>query len=135
MFLEFDSQTNAFKKKYLKDAQGQPIKKYYYLWFLATDLPARGQGLAGKVVKKWQDKAASEGQAMWLEATTANSRNVYAKCGFKAVGEIHLGKGTHAATGAHERDGPGITIYPMLWRPDFRESEEGQRDQRNGGST
>jgi GNAT superfamily N-acetyltransferase len=135
MFLEFEAQTNAFKKQYLKDAQGKPIKNYYYLWFIATDLPARGQGLAAKVVSKWQDKAASEGQAMWLEATTAKSRDVYARCGFKAVGEVHLGKGTHAATGAYEKDGPGVTIYPMLWRPDFRKSEEETKNESNGGST
>ena len=135
MFLEFEAQTNALKKKHLVDAQGRHIKSYYYLWFLATDRPARGKGLAGKVVSKWQDKAASEGQAIWLEATTEQSSNVYAKCGFKVVGEVHLGKGTHAATGAYEKDGPGVTVYPMLWRPDFRKSDEDNKQESNGGST
>jgi GNAT superfamily N-acetyltransferase len=134
MLFEFESQANAIKRKHLRDAKGQPIKEFYYLWFIATDRPARGQGLAAKVVTKWQEKAASEGQAVWLEATTAKSRDVYARCGFKAVGEISLGKGTHAASGAYEKGGPGVTVWAMLWRPDFRDGKEGEQSESSGGS-
>lgn len=119
MFLDFEAQTEAAKKKYLKDVHGRPIKKYYYLWFIATERHARGQGIAGKVVAEWQEKVAKEGQAIWLEATTAGSRSVYERCGFKTVDEIKLGKGTHGTNGGYQKDGPGVTIYPMLWRPDF----------------
>ena len=134
MLFEFEAQANAIKRKHLRDAKGEPIKEYYYLWFIATDRPGRGKGLASKVVSKWQDKAASEGQAVWLEATTAKSRDVYARCGFKAVGEISLGKGTHAANGAYEKGGPGVTVSAMLWRPDFRDGKEGEQSGSNGGS-
>ena len=37
MLFEFEAQTNAIKRQHLRDANGQPIKKYYYLWFIATD--------------------------------------------------------------------------------------------------
>ena len=115
MFIEFEAQTNAAKKKYLRDAKGKPLKQFYYLWFIATDRPARGQGLAARVVGKWQEKAANEGQAIWLEATTAKSRDVYTRCGFREVGEpISMGKGTHAATGAYEEGGPGVVVSKFM---------------------
>ena len=48
---------------------------------------------------------------IWLEATTAKSRDIYAKCGFEVVQEMKLGKGTHAATGLREKGGPGVSIW------------------------
>lgn len=132
MFHDFEAQTEAAKKKHIRDAQGNPIKGYYYLWFIATDRPARGQGLAGKVVSQWLEKAAKEDRVVWLEATTAKARDVYARCGFKVMGEILLGKGTHAATGKYQKDGPGVMIWPMFWRPDFRDGVDGVAKGANG---
>ena len=134
MFRDFEAHSEAAKKKHLRDAQGHPIKAYYYLWFIATDRPARGQGLAGKVVSKYQEKAASEDRVIWLEATTAKSRDVYAKCGFKVVGEIVLGKRTHGASGDYHNDGPGVIIYPMFWRPDFKDEVNAGSKAESGGT-
>ena len=123
MLLDFEAQSDACKTKGLRDANGKPIKRYYYLWFIATEPHARGQGLASRVVARWQDKAAEEALPIWLEATTAKSRDVYLRCGFELVQEMCLGKGTHAASGAKQEGGPGVPVWAMIWRPDFRKKE------------
>lgn len=123
MFLDFEAQTNAAKKAHCLTASGQPIKKFYYLWFIATEVAARGKGLAGRIVKQWQERAARENQVIWLEATTPRSREVYLRCGFKVMSEIKLGKGTHSVTGTKEQGGPGVPIFAMLWRPDFADEK------------
>lgn len=45
------------------------------------------------------------------------SRNVYLKLGFAHVAEIVLGKGHAGPDGLACKDGEGIRIYGMLWRP------------------
>ena len=119
MFLDFEAQSDSCKKKGLRDANGKLIKRYYYLWFIATDFHARGQGLASRMVSRYQDKAKEEGYAIWLEATTPKSRDIYLRQGFKIVQEMCLGKGTHAASGAREKGGSGVPVWAMIWRPDF----------------
>ena len=121
-------------KKMLWDYQGQTEKlkakelggqKFWYLFFIATVVEARGQGLASKVVEGWKSVARKDGVPIWLEATTEHSQKIYAKCGFKVVGEVVLGNGTHAASGIEEKGGPGVKAWGMVWKP---EKEAGVTD-------
>ena len=54
---------------------------------------------------------------IWLEATTAHSRDVYARQGFELVQEMKVGEGTHAASGAFEKGGEGVRLWAMIWKP------------------
>ncbi|EME39642.1 hypothetical protein DOTSEDRAFT_75330 [Dothistroma septosporum NZE10] len=115
MLWDYQGQTEKLKKAELGDG------KFWYLFFIATIAEARGQGLASRVVKGWKSVARKDGLPIWLEATTEKSRGVYERCGFKVVREIQLGTGTHAASGATEKGGPGVKAWGMIWRPEYDE--------------
>jgi len=119
MLIDYQSQSDACKKR------GMPkdVKRYWYLFFIGTVAEARGQGLASQIIRQKQGLAAKENLPMWLEATTPNSREVYKKCGFEVVGEFLLGKGTHAASGDVEKEGPGVVVWAMFWRPTGGEAD------------
>lgn len=118
IFVDFQASTDKAKKRYLKG-----VKRYWYLFFIATEEGARGQGLASKVIEGWKEVAGSEGLPIWLEATTARSRDVYVRCGFEVLEEMVVGKGTHANSGEVEKGGPGVSIWAMVWWP-----EKGEQD-------
>ena len=115
MLIDFQSQADKCKKLGLRDAQGRPIKRYHYLFFIGTDPNTRGQGLATKMIHKYQQQ--SEGMPIWLEATTKHSRDIYERTGFREVQKMEVGVGTHAASGAFEKGGPGVCIWAMIWFP------------------
>ena len=117
MLADFKSQSNACKRRFLRDADGNPVKRYHYLFFLATDPKARGKGLASEVVARFQQKATADGLPIWLEATTKHSRDVYKRLGFEELHEMKLGKGTHAASGVVEKGGAGVSTFAMIWWP------------------
>nr|POF17838.1 putative n-acetyltransferase [Quercus suber] len=114
MLLDFQSQSDACKKKALKGR-----KKYNYLFFIGTDPDSRGRGYARNLIRAHQ-KPSPDGETLpiWLESTTEHSRDIYASCGFAVVGEYVLGKGRHAASGHREKGGPGVPVYAMLWEPE-----------------
>ena len=87
MLIDFQSQSDACKKVGLK---GKGIKKWHYLFFIGTDVAARGQGLASKIITEYQVKAQKDNLPIWLEATTAHSKRVYEKCGFEVVRVMSL---------------------------------------------
>ena len=118
MLSEFVPQSGACKAKGLVDSNGKKITRYWYLFFIATDFHARGQGIASKVVAKWQEKAATDGLPIWLEATTKHSRDIYERLGFQEVQEMRLGRGTHAPSGKFEKGGEGVSIWAMVWKPE-----------------
>ena len=118
MLWDFEHQNDACKRMGLVDGKGNKVALYYYLFFIATDFPARGRGLASEVVARWQRRATEEGLPIWLEATTKHSRDIYARLGFDVVQEMTLGEGTHAASGAFKHDGPGVSIWAMIWWPE-----------------
>lgn len=70
------------------------------------------------MIQQYQRKAQEEGCSIWLEATTLNSRAVYAKLGFEVVGEYRLGEGTHSDIGHDEEGGAGVPVWGMLWSPE-----------------
>ena len=124
MLVEFGGQVDRLKGEFLVDAQtGRRLKRYHYLWFIGTDMKARGRGLASRVIRAKQEEVRGEGLPIWLEATTARSRDVYAKSGFRTVGEIGLRRGTHARTGEPEVGGEGVTVYAMIWRPEWEQEK------------
>lgn len=120
MLVEFTGQDERIKKEFLVDVtSGERIKRFHYLWFVGTEEAARGRGLASHLIRLRQAVAKEDGLPIWLEATTAKSRDVYAKCGFETVGEINLGVGSHASTGLREKGGSGLVVYAMIWRPEW----------------
>ncbi|KAF2245529.1 hypothetical protein BU26DRAFT_70551 [Trematosphaeria pertusa] len=121
----FESQTIRAKKATF--AKGET---YYYMWHIATDAAHRGKGLAPALIREVQERAQSEGKALWTEASSPMSRVVYAKCGFVDVrveglkgskgGEFRLGVGVVDESG--ERAGGegavGVPVFPMVWWPE-----------------
>jgi len=123
MLYDFQRASDACKARFLARYRG-----YHYLFFIGTALHARGQGCATTLITRYrQQLLAGEGRGqsqersaelpIWLEATTAKSRDVYLRCGFEVVEEMVLGKGRHAASGIREQGGPGVSIWAMIWRP------------------
>ena len=117
MLIDFEKQSDACKRKGLRDLDGIPLKKYHYLFFIATDFHARGKGIASKVVSRYREKAVEDGLPIWLEATTPKSRDIYIHQGFNVVQEMRLGEGSHAETGDVEKGGAGVPVWAMIWHP------------------
>ncbi|EGX93848.1 Acyl-CoA N-acyltransferase [Cordyceps militaris CM01] len=92
-------------------------RPFYYVFLVATVPESRGQGLASKTLQQVLHVAQKEQTPAYLEASTEASRRVYAKLGFKQVGTVVLGKGKCDAKGLPKKNGPGITIWPMVWEP------------------
>lgn len=112
MLGEFGPQTDKMKAKGLKGA-----KRYYYVFFLATDEKARGRGLSSVLIREAQEMGRKEGLPVWLEATTAYSWRLYEHLGFETVDRVMLGKGVAAADGTQAKGGEGVPIWGMVWRP------------------
>ena len=117
MLIDYQAQSDATKAAHLLTPTGRQIKQYHYLFFIATDFPSRGRGLASKLVSRWQEQASKDGLPIWLEATTEHSRDVYVRLGFEVVREMRVGKGTHGASGGMEEGGEGVGIWAMIWWP------------------
>lgn len=128
MLVDFQRLSDACKLTHLRSSDGTPLKRYHYLYFIATDFHARGQGLASEIVRRWQRKAAEDQLPIWLEATSPKSRDVYERQGFKVVEEMRLGKGTHTEKGDRVTDGGaahGVPLWAMVWWPE--NTEEGKK--------
>lgn len=69
------------------------------------------------MIKNFQATAAAEKLPLWLEATTAHSRNLYAKLGFEVVEEMFVGKGFCSPDGLPLAGGAGVSIWGMVWWP------------------
>ncbi len=124
MLSDYPNQTGACKQKGLRDRSGRVITRYHYLFITGT-LPAhRGKGLVSGLIAQYQKKAANDGLPIWLEATTPKSRDIYSRLGFEIVGEVRLGKGTHAESGDKVDGGPGVPLWGMIWRPSHRTTDK-----------
>ena len=51
---------------------------------------------------------------MWLEATNAHARDVYAHLGFGVVEEVRIGEGVVNAQGWIDSNGEGVLLYAMV---------------------
>jgi len=71
------------------------------------------------LIRHYQTLATAAGKPIWLEATTAYSRDIYTRLGFQIIDEIVLGKGKVAPDGTASKGGEGVKVWGMLWRPEM----------------
>jgi ribosomal protein S18 acetylase RimI-like enzyme len=116
MLREFEPTVTAMRRQELGDSE-----HFYYLFLIATRNDARGRGLSSALVRRLQERAASEGAPVWLEATTVGSARLYSKLGFKSVGTVILGQDVAAADGSREQGGGGVPVDCMIWRADTKQ--------------
>jgi ribosomal protein S18 acetylase RimI-like enzyme len=96
-----------------------PHEKYFYVFFVGTRLDCRGRGLASALIRHYQSRATEAQLPIWLEATTAKSRDLYDRLGFEVVEEIVLGQGKVGADGlVVKAKGEGVRVWGMVWRPE-----------------
>ena len=73
-------------------------------------------GLCSTLVRELQDIAKKDDCSLWLEATTAYSRDIYARLGFEMIEEIVLGQGQVGEDGLRKKGGEGVRVWGMIWR-------------------
>ena len=112
MLAEFQPLSDACKAKALAGE-----KKFYYVFFVGTRLDSRGRGLCSAIMRKYQEIATRDQLPILLEATTARSMRLYTKLGWTLVDEMTLGRGKASADGLPCKDGSGVRIWGMIWRP------------------
>ncbi|KAI6833686.1 hypothetical protein KC332_g4323 [Hortaea werneckii] len=113
MLGEYQPLADSMKAKGLKGA-----KRYYYVFFLATNKMARGKGLSSALLRRVQAIARSEGLPVWLEATTEYSWKLYSHLGFETVDQVTLGKNVASSEGLQQQGGEGVPVWGMVWFPD-----------------
>lgn len=112
--LEYPSGVEPHMKKAFRKAE---LKAHWYVFIMGTAVDRRRQGHASRLLVHMQDLAREDGRPIWLEATTDPSRELYLKHGFELIGDVVLGKGKVGPDGWPKKDGEGIKIWSMLWRP------------------
>lgn len=110
-----NAKKTAIRRVLTKDEQ----KAYWYIYILATNKDRRREGLAGKILTEMKKKSQEDGRPMYIEATTVVSRNLYLKHGFSLDEDaiLILGKGQVNENGLPQEGGSGVSIWPMVWRP------------------
>ncbi|MGX2994601.1 GNAT family N-acetyltransferase [Streptomyces sp. JNUCC 64] len=73
-----------------------------YLWLIAVDPDRQGEGLGGTLISSALERCDREGTAAYLEASSARSRELYRRLGFRVLDPV-----------LELPDGP--TVWPM-WR-------------------
>lgn len=63
-------------------------------------------------------KAGEESLPVWLEATTARSRDIYVKAGLRVIEEVKLGVGQVHEDGNRQSAGTGVSVWAMIWEPE-----------------
>ncbi|CDM26315.1 Acyl-CoA N-acyltransferase [Penicillium roqueforti FM164] len=112
LWFEFSGMTDNAKRLGLR---GQ--SQYYYVFSLGTEHEHRGKGLAKAIMRDHQQAAQAANLPIWLEATSTGSRALYLSMGFEEIEEIRLGKGKVAADASPQPDGPGVSLWAMVWWP------------------
>ncbi|KAJ5823848.1 Acyl-CoA N-acyltransferase [Penicillium robsamsonii] len=112
LWFEFSGMVDNAKRNGLR---GQT--QYYYIFSIGTEHEHRRKGLAKAILRDHQQDAQAANLPIWLEATTAGSRALYLSMGFEEVEEIRLGKGKVAADASPQSDGPGVSLWAMVWWP------------------
>ncbi|KAI5925681.1 hypothetical protein F4810DRAFT_26595 [Camillea tinctor] len=113
--IEYTSGAKCVKEKGLTKRERAA---FWYLFLVGTAPERQRQGLAGALIDRMKDLARRDGRPIWLEASTARSRRVYAKHGFADVDEVVVGRGRVDADGKAKEGGEGVTIWGMVWRPE-----------------
>jgi Acetyltransferase (GNAT) domain len=122
MLLEYEPLTTSARSLALA-----PGEQHFYVFFVGTREDCRGRGLASSLLRNYQSRATAANMPIWLEATTAKSRDIYLKLGFESVQEIVLGKGRVGSDGLvvkasgdgdGEKEAIGVQVWGMVWRPE-----------------
>jgi GNAT superfamily N-acetyltransferase len=66
---------------------------HWYLSLLATDPPARGQGLGAAVLRPIFERCDADGVGIYLESSKEDNISFYARYGFRVTGEVRLPRG------------------------------------------
>lgn len=85
-------------------AANKPEPPFHYLQFLAVHPDHQGQGLGRRLVAHGQQRAAAEGQGVYLESTNPRNLPFYRSVGFELLGDFTL-----------QPDGP--PAYRLWWAP------------------
>ena len=95
-------------------------EKYFYFFFIGTREDCQGRGHASTLIRHRQALATEANLPIWMEATTAKSRNIYLKLGFEVVQEIVIGKGRVGSDGlvTEGEKAVGVPLWGMVWRPE-----------------
>ena len=68
-----------------------PSNEHYYLTLAGVDPPMQGQGVGSVLLRAGLDRCDEQGLPAYLEATSARSRNLYARHGIEELGVILSG--------------------------------------------
>lgn len=80
-----------------------PTSVHYYLALAGVDPPMQGRGIGSVLLRAGLDRCDELGLPAYLEATSARSRDLYARHGFEELGVI--------------QNGPMPPMWPMLRPP------------------
>ncbi|OBT62897.1 hypothetical protein VE03_07868 [Pseudogymnoascus sp. 23342-1-I1] len=111
MLGEFESAVKKARKRGLRKGEVP-----YYVFFIGTRADCRGRGLGCALLEEVTVRAGKVGRSVWLEATTAESRQLFLRMGFVDVEEVTMGKGKVGPMGYEKIGGPGVKLYCMIWR-------------------
>ncbi|KAI0547012.1 hypothetical protein F4679DRAFT_377501 [Xylaria curta] len=109
--------STAVKRAKKKAFTTKELSEYWYLFIIGTDPNRQRQGLGGILLEHMKAHAQSVGRPLWLEASNANARGLYAKHGFKEIEEFTLGRGVVGPDGLAQDGGEGVKSWGMVWRP------------------
>lgn len=111
MTQEYLPQIEKARKKYLKD------RKYYVLELLGTDPDQQGRGLASELLRKYHPISDTENSPLWLEAGSAQARDLYKRLGFEVMEELRFSVGKVGEDGRKQKGGPGVPVWLMIRWP------------------
>lgn len=113
MLLEYEPVALACLKAALKSYHNN----HYYIFFTSTLSSGRHKGLCTSVTQFLQQKAEDEKVPIWLEATTLQAKEYFARLGFEVTEEFVLGKGKVDGNGDAGKGGDGVKGWGMVWWP------------------
>jgi len=94
---------------------------YYYIYFVGTDINARGQGLGSMFLKHTQQIATKAGKPIYLESSSEESKKLYLRHGFEVVKELVMGEGEVGNDGrvvtSKDQKKEGVVWWAMTWWP------------------
>ncbi|KAM7211793.1 putative increased recombination centers protein 11 [Rhypophila decipiens] len=114
LFEYADTCHHMLPKAFNKEEQ----ENHWYIIIIGTELDRRRKGLASDILGYIKDLARKDGRPVWIESTTETSRDLYVKNGFTELDDVVvLGQGKVGSDGIPKKNGEGVTIRCLYWRP------------------